>query len=557
MVRDGRDPGRLAATLMVQGTASHAGKSLLVAGLCRLFSQAGWRVAPFKAQNMALNSFVTPDGGEIGRAQALQAQAAGVPPAVEMNPVLLKPSGEMMAQVVVLGRPIGHFSAGAYRREVLPALRPVVRDALDRLRRSHDLVILEGAGSPAEVNLRDGDIVNMWAAAQADAPVVLVGDIDRGGVFASLVGTLELLRPDERRRVAGLVINKFRGDLALLEPGLEWLRARTGLPVLGVLPYLQGLVLEEEDSVALEASSAASGAAGTPAAGLDVAAVQFPRVSNFSDLDALAAEPGVRVRWVSRPEALGTPDAVILPGSKNTVEDLLALVESGLARAVRRLAEAGTPVVGLCGGYQMLGRELRDPDHVESAWDRVDGLGLLEVATVFAGSKTTHQVRAVVRGGEGLLAGAGGLEVEGYEIHMGRTSREAGTPAFATVTRRSGLPVAEPDGAVAPGGRVFGTYVHGLFDNDRFRRAWLEALWRARPGGMARSPGGPPQADGEDGATLPGLAARREASLDRLAEAIRRHLDVAALARLAGLPGTHRRWVRPGRRQRKEHPPSE
>ena len=454
--------------LMIQGTMSSAGKSLLVAALCRIFGRRGVRVAPFKAQNMSNNAAVTPDGLEIGRAQALQAQAAGVELSVDMNPVLIKPEADARSQVVVLGRPWRTLEAKRYY-QYKQDLWPIVVQSLERLRNMHELVIIEGAGSAAEINLKDGDIVNMAVARYAQAPVLLVGDIDRGGIFAQLLGTLWLLEPEERALMAGLVVNKFRGDLGLFAEGIRILEERGGVPVVGVIPYLH-LLLPDEDAVAVEETPSHSQAREGET---DIAVIRLPRISNFDDFDPLKAEAGVRVRYISHREELGQPQAVILPGTKSTLGDLRWMQEQGLASAIMHYAQAGGAVVGLCGGYQMLGRTISDPHHVESSSDSIEGLGLLPVDTVFAFDKMTHRVRARVRGGPGWMAALEGEYVTGYEIHMGRT---AGGTAWLDVQERSGQVVQSPDGAVADQGRVWGCYLHGLFENERLRRAWLRLL---------------------------------------------------------------------------------
>ena len=507
----------MARSIMFQGTASHVGKSVLTAALCRILHQDGWRVAPFKAQNMSLNSGVTPDGGEIGRAQMLQAQAAGLPPSVDMNPILLKPRGDMTSQVIVHGRPLGDADWRRYRGEYRELTLRAVRDSLARLQAGYEVLVLEGAGSPAEVNLRAGDIANMTAAELADARVLLVGDIDRGGVIASLVGTLALLAPQERARVAGLVINLFRGDPTLFADGVRFLEESTGLPVLGVIPYLPDLGLDEEDAVARGNRDRLPGAV------LDVAVIRLPRISNFTDFDPLAAEPGVSVRYIDRPEALGIPDALILPGTKNSLEDLVWLYERGLAAAVARLAGAGVPVLGVCGGYQMLGLDLVDAGAVESHRPRLPGLGLLPVRTEFHPEKLTVQAEAEPGpGAPDWLAAVG--RVRGYEIHMGRTHLLTGAVPLWRLTRRGGSPCADPDGVAAEDGRVLGTYLHGLFENTGFRRAWLNQLRRRR--GLPPLP-----LQGEAGGDP------RELALDRLAEHVRRHLDVVRVYEILGLSG--------------------
>ena len=500
----------LAPCLMVQGTASGVGKSLLTAALCRIFRRAGYRVAPFKSQNMSLNAAVTADGGEIGRAQAAQADAAGVEATVDMNPVLLKPEAEDRSQVVVRGRAMASVRWAEYGRMV-PTLWPLVVESLERLRREHDLVLIEGAGSPAEINL-GWDLVNMRVAALAEAPVVLVGDIDRGGVFAALVGTLALLAPEDRARVAGLIVNRFRGDHAVLEPGLVLLTERTGVPVLGVVPHLGAGLVPEEDSLALE----------TPATDVEdgrvvVAVLRLPRIANFDDVEPLTAEPGVAVRFVSRASEIDAADIVIVPGSKSTIADLAWLRARGLAPALERAARDRRIVLGLCGGFQMLGARLADPHGVETGGE-ASGLGLLPVSTTFASPKTSVRVRARVVG-HGPLAGAAGADVQGYEIHAG-VSVTGGRSAALTIVERGGTPADAADGVVA--GTVVGTYVHGLLTCAPLRRALLVEAARRR--GVA--------ADQRWGAV--GGADR----YDRLADLVGAALDLDAIATLARSPLT-------------------
>ena len=403
-----------ARTIMCVGTGSHAGKSVIAAALCRIYARRGYRVAPFKAQNMALNSFVTPDGGELGRAQAYQSRAAGVEPHVDMNPVLLKPNSLTGSQVIVLGRSVGHMSVSEYRA-YQPHVWPTVTAAFERLRTANDLVVIEGAGSPAEINLRGQDIANMKVARYARCPVLLIGDIDRGGVFASLVGHMELFTPEERGLIAAFVINKFRGDAHLLDSRLEFLRERTGVPTLGVVPMLAGWRGDEEDSLGIEDRQRSA----TPDAPLQIAVVRLPFISNHTDFDALADEPDVNVRYVTRPVELGGAAVVVLPGAKSTIVDLPWLRQSGLATAVAAAAAAGTLVIGVCGGYQMLGRRIRDPERVGSAEPEVPGLGLLDVETTFAGDKRTLRVDGALLGIANPL-GPASTPLHGYEIHMGR-----------------------------------------------------------------------------------------------------------------------------------------
>ncbi|MEW5928948.1 MAG: cobyric acid synthase [Gemmatimonadota bacterium] len=488
-----------ARALMVQGTSSGAGKSLLTAALCRVYARRGVRVLPFKAQNMSNNAAVTPCGGEIGRAQALQARAAGVEPRPEMNPVLLKPLADTRSEVVVLGRRDPALTALPWT-ERKAALWETVRASLAAVRADAELVLIEGAGSPAEINLPD--VVNMRVAREAGAPVLLVADIDRGGAFAALFGTWALLPPEDRARIAGFVLNRFRGDASLLAPAPEVLRERTGVPTLGVVPWLR-LDLPDEDA----ASVADRGAGGA----LDLAAVRLPHLANFDDLDPLAAEPGVRVRWTDRPEGLEGADAVVLPGTRNTTADLRWLWETGLAAAVRARAAAGTPVVGLCGGYQMLGARVADPLGLEGGGE-VPGLALLDVHTVLAEAKTTRRARGVWECGSGPLAALRGTEAAGYEIHHGRTEPGPG----AEVLMRIG---GEPAGAAA--GPVWGCYLHGVFADDALRAAWLGSL-RA---GM--EPGGR-------------WEAHLDRELDRLADAVEAALDMDAVDRLAGFGGRGR-----------------
>ncbi len=506
--------GRLAPCLMVQGTGSSVGKSVLATAFCRLFARSGYRVAPFKAQNMALNSAVTAEGGEIGRAQAVQAEAAGVDPTVDMNPILLKPEEDFRSQVVVRGQVHASLTYREYNR-LKPELLAVVRECLERLRRRYDLIVIEGAGSPAEVNLKADEIVNMRIARLADAPVLLVGDIDRGGVFASFVGTLDLLEPEERRLVRGFVINKFRGDASLLKPGLEFLERRTGISVLGVVPYFRDIYVAAEDSVSLEEGGGHVGGDYL----LDVAVVRLPRISNFDEFEPLIQEPGVRVRFIRGPHEINGADVIILPGTKSTVTDLAFLRTSGLADMIGARATSGTPVLGICGGYQMLGREIRDPEGVESSQAAVPGLGLLPVVTTFLPRKTTQRIRGRVVPGVALFEAASGEALQAYEIHMGQGASE-GTRNPFLITERQGQPVTHPDGAVNEAGNVLGTYLHGLFHNAPLRRAFLCSL--ARRKGVAVNP-------------LWGSLPDTGSQYDRLADLVQIHLDVPRIATMVGL----------------------
>jgi len=450
-----------AKTLMVQGTMSSAGKSTLVTALCRIFARRGLKVAPFKAQNMSNNAAVCSDGGEIGRAQYTQALAAGVEPMVNMNPILLKPEADMRSQIIVNGRVWKTLPAQRYF-ERKAQLWSHVTAALDALRQTVDLVIIEGAGSPVELNLKRGDIVNMAVARYADTPVLLAGDIDRGGIFAQMLGTLMLLDDQERALVRGLVVNKFRGDPTLFEDGITILEQRGGVPVLGVVPYIANHGLPEEDAVAIETQNRVS----APTEGIDIAVIAFPRIANFDDFDPLVTEGGVSIRYVSHLNEIGTPDAIILPGTKSTLADLAWLHESGLAIRIMQLAEGDTAIVGICGGYQMLGQRVFDPHHVESSELEGKGLGLLPLETVFLTAKATRQTQARIIHQDGWLADLAEQTVTGYEIHMGQTLSD--TPWLASTQRR--------DGAISPDGRIWGCYLHGLFANQNIRHAWLETL---------------------------------------------------------------------------------
>ena len=510
------NPAHQGRVVMVQGTASHVGKSVLVTALCRIFRQDGYRVAPFKAQNMSNNSFVTPDGGELGRAQAVQAEACGIEPTVEMNPILLKPEADHSSQVVLLGKPMARASA-SYFSTAKPMLWQSVASSLDTLRTQYDVVVIEGAGSPAEINLKQNEIVNMRVALHSGAPVLLTGDIDRGGVFASLVGTMEILEPHERDAVRAFIINKFRGDVSLLEPGLVWLEERTGKPILGVVPYYRDIEIAEEDSVSLERREELKAKTDFV---LDIAVMGLPHISNFDDFDPLSREPGVRLRYVESRDSLGEPDLVILPGTKTTMADLWWLRERGFAAEISRMANAGTPVVGICGGYQMMGRRILDPHGVESPDQEASGLDLLPVDTVFAPVKETHRVRGVVSTGTGLLARAGDASIEGYEIHMGSSTPTAeGAVPFRI--SRPGQPASD-DGAVSADGRALGTYVHGLFNSHSLRRALLEQLaeWKGVSLPPASETGGQLSRDGE---------------YDKLAQTVRGSLDMELLYRMTRL----------------------
>jgi adenosylcobyric acid synthase len=477
-----------APVLMVQGTASSVGKSMIAAGLCRILRRRGVNVAPFKAQNMSLNAAVTADGGEIARSIAVQAAAAGVEPTVDMNPILLKPEAESRSQVIVRGRVWSTMEARAYLAGGLD-LWPIVADSLDRLRKAYQVVVAEGAGSPAELNLRDRDLVNMRVARQTEAAVLLVGDVDRGGVFAQLIGTLDLLKPEERALVRGLVVNRFRGDPTLFEDGVRILEERTGLPVLGVVPMVRDIGLAEEDSVPLDNRQFPE-TSGEHV--LRIAVARLPHIANFDDFDPLAREAGVALGYAARPEQLHGADLVIVPGSKSTIADLAWLHDCGIAKVLRGLPPRGTPVMGICGGLQMLGRAIHDPDGVESAVVTAPGLDLLPIETLFAAPKRTARVRGCLDCDRGPFAAGVGHEVDGYEIHAGRTRvlDPADSRPILRLTARLGQVVDEPDGAVSGDGLVCGTYLHGLFENEIVRQtllAWLAARrgWSWPPDGIA------------------------------------------------------------------------
>lgn len=538
-----------ARALMFLGTGSDVGKSVLAAAFCRIFKQDGYRVAPFKAQNMALNSFITPAGGEMGRAQVVQAEAAGLEPQVEMNPILLKPTSHLGSQVIVRGRSIGNFSARDYY-DYKPRLLPVVRECYQSLAQRFDIMVLEGAGSAVELNLKDHDLVNLAMAELADARCILVGDIDRGGIFAALLGSLMLMTDSERARVIGLMVNKLRGDPGLFTTGVDILEQRGGRPVLGVVPHFSHIAVAEEDSVALGARLARSTGAGAtvglgsggggerPAIGV----LRLPFVSNYTDFDCFEQDPQVDLAYFDRAGQVFQFDAVIIPGSKNTLEDLQFLRRSGLADVLVGYHRAGGVLIGICGGYQMLGHSIRDPQRVESDLDELPGLGLLEMVTEMAAEKITTQVEAriaapvwgPIAARESTEGGREGAEFDreilsGYEIHMGR-STALGTGALACfqILRRNGRPVTPEDaadGLMSADGRVWGTYIHGIFDNDGFRRRWLDWL-RARSGTI-----------GPGATTADAFCYRswKDEQYDLLADHVRRHTDVAAVYRLLGI----------------------
>nr|WP_216367751.1 cobyric acid synthase [Geobacillus sp. DSP4a] len=486
---------------MFQGTHSDAGKSVIATAFCRIFAQSGWKTAPFKSQNMSLNSYVTIDGKEIGRAQGIQAEAAGVVATTDMNPILIKPSREYESQIVVHGRPYKNMQALAYRSEFFEKGLAIIRESLDVLMNEYDRIVIEGAGSPAEINLNDRELVNMRVAHMANAPVVLIGDIERGGVFASLVGTLQLLEKEERQRIIGVIINKFRGDLALLKPGLDWFEQYTGVPVLGVVPYLPNLHIDAEDSVSLDQVPTTA----NPEKDIDIAVIRYPKIANFTDIDPFFAEPDCHVRFVTTASQLGKPDLLILPGSKNTIEDLLYMKRHGIAAQIEKLFHHHkVMIIGICGGYQMLGAIIRDPFEVETPIRETEGLGLLPIATTLEREKTTIL-------SEGIVTFAGErFAVKGYEIHMGRSEPLAG---YIPLIEMHGLEMhRRKEGGKSEDERVMGTYFHDLFHNDAFRESLLNHLRRQK--GLA------PLYGRKSFRTL------REEAFDRLAACVKRHVRV-------------------------------
>lgn len=491
----------MAKAIMVQGTMSNAGKSLLCAGLCRVFAQEGLRVAPFKSQNMSLNSFITREGLEMGRAQVVQAEAAGVEPSVRMNPVLLKPVSHMGSQVIVNGEVRGNFSASEYYT-MKHTLLPDIMAAYNALSAENDVIVIEGAGSPAEINLKQGDFVNMGMAKLAKAPVLLVGDIDRGGVFAQLFGTVALLDPDEQNIIKAMIINKFRGDVTLLEPGLRQLEALVGIPVAGVLPMLD-VDIDDEDSLSERLHRRSADAL------LDIAVIRLPHLSNFTDFSVLEATAGIGVRYVSSTRELGSPDLVILPGTKSTISDLLWMRQCGLEVSILELAAQQTPILGVCGGYQMLGERIIDRDGVEGGGE-ISGLGLLPVTTVFAPEKHRTRVTGRVCHADSILSSCVGAAVEGYEIHMGETTLDAAANPFLQ------LNTGAYDGCSQ--GNRYGTYLHGFFDSASCREAVL--------GSVAANKGLSLHAPAFD------LSTHKETQYNLLAQSIRDHLDMKFIHRI-------------------------
>ncbi|WP_432667584.1 cobyric acid synthase [Wukongibacter baidiensis] len=455
---------------MMQGTASSVGKSILTTAFCRIFKEDGYKVAPFKSQNMALNSFITEKGLEMGRAQVVQAEASGIKPSVLMNPILLKPTTDKKCQVILNGKVYDNLSAMEYHN-FKPKLKDLVKETYEKLSLQNDIVVLEGAGSPAEINLRENDLVNMGMAEISDSPVVIVGDIDRGGVFASIYGTIMLLSEEERKRVKGVIINKFRGDVEILKPGIKMLEDLINIPVLGVIPYTD-VQIEDEDSLAERFRKKEEGKKE-----INVEVLYLPHVSNFTDFNVFETQEDVSLRYVMRGESIGDPDILIIPGSKNTIEDLMYLRNSGLEEQILRLHKAGKIIVGICGGFQILGRSIKDPYGTESGVEEINGLGLLNAETIFEEIKTTTQIEGeTIEFEHGFLSKIANHTVKGYEIHMGQTKLLDGTSPFLKITKRLEDDVEVLDGGINEKGNVFGTYIHGVFDNIGFTREILNRI---------------------------------------------------------------------------------
>lgn len=489
--------------IMIQGTASSVGKSILVTALCRIFKQDGYKVAPFKSQNMSLNSYITLDGGEMGRAQVLQAYACGMEPQVYMNPILLKPTSDKKCQIIVNGKVYGNSTAMEYHN-LKPKFKDMLKEQFEALEKEFDIIVMEGAGSPAEINLRDRDIVNMGMAELVDAPVLLAGDIDKGGVFAALAGTMLLLSEEEKRRVKGTIINKFRGDIKILEPGLDMLKAIINIPCFGVVPYFH-IQLEDEDG-AVEFNKEIKGK-------IDIAVIKLPHISNFTDLDPLKTEEDVSIRFVTEPGEFGNPDLLIIPGSKNTIQDLLNLRENGLEDKIKEYAAAGM-IIGICGGYQMLGNTISDPYGVETAIKETEGMKLLDTNTVLLQKKTTTRVKAE------CFAGKGKINVYGYEIHMGTSILGSNAKPLFKIMEKNSKEACYEDGAINSKGNVLGTYIHGVFDGIYFREYIINKLRRKK--GLSE----------KKSMCYENL---REKEINKLADIVRASLDISAIYEIMGI----------------------
>ena len=495
----------MAKVIMIQGTMSNAGKSLVTAGLCRVFKQDGYKVAPFKSQNMALNSFITKEGLEMGRAQVMQAEACGIEPSVNMNPILLKPTNDVGSQVIVNGEVLGNMSARDYYKKKTELI-PHIMEAYNNLAKEYDIIVMEGAGSPAEINLKENDIVNMGMAKLVNSPVLLVGDIDRGGVFASIAGTLMLLEEDERKMIKGTIINKFRGDVNILKPGLDMIEEITKTPVVGVVPYME-LDIDDEDSLSERFNNK-----GTVDL-IDIAVIKLPRISNFTDFNTFEYIPGVSLRYVKSVRELKDPDMIILPGTKNTMEDLKWLRESGLETQILKQAAKGKVIFGICGGYQMLGMELSDPFNVESG-GTMAGMGLLPTKTVFEKEKVRTRVSGNFNEVSGILAELSYVEFEGYEIHMGQTTYDFNEEELTTIDNVNGEDIIKNDGLYKD--NVYGSYIHGIFDKEEVSKAIVESLCIHK---------------GIDYSSIStvDIEKYKEEQYDKLAEGIRNSLDMKAI----------------------------
>ena len=498
----------MAKVIMIQGTMSNAGKSLVTAGLCRVFKQDGYKVAPFKSQNMALNSFITKEGLEMGRAQVMQAEACGIEPSVNMNPILLKPTNDVGSQVIVNGEVLGNMSARDYYKKKTELI-PHIMEAYNNLAKEYDIIVMEGAGSPAEINLKENDIVNMGMAKLVNSPVLLVGDIDRGGVFASIAGTLMLLEEDERKMIKGTIIDKFRGDINILKPGLDMIEEITKTPVVGVVPYME-LDIDDEDSLSERFNNK-----GTVDL-IDIAVIRLPRISNFTDFNTFEYIPGVSLRYVKSVRELKDPDMIILPGTKNTMEDLKWLRESGLETQILKQAAKGKVIFGICGGYQMLGMELSDPFNVESG-GTMAGMGLLPTKTVFEKEKVRTRVSGNFNEVSGILAELSYVEFEGYEIHMGQTTYDFNEEELTTIDNVNGEDIIKNDGLYKD--NVYGSYIHGIFDKEEVSKAIVESLCIHK---------------GIDYSSIStvDIEKYKEEQYDKLAEGIRNSLDMKAIYKI-------------------------